>query len=249
MFSCGDYQKILKSQDSEFKYTQALNYYNNEDYNKSLQLFEDILTDFSDSKRSEEVYYHYIYSNFYIKDYVSAAYHFSNFNLKFPFSDRNEEMAYMSAYCYYKQSPRYNLDQEKTYKAIDILQEFIYNYPSSTRIDTINNLIFSLNNKLQTKTFEIVKLYYQTGKFPSAIYAADQFLNKFPETSFLEEISFIQIKSYFELAKNSIEEKKSKRVKDAIFACDNFLLSFDLGQYNEEVKAVYQQLKEIENGL
>jgi len=249
LISCSEYQKVLKSEDSEFKYTQALNYYNNEEYNKSLQLFEDILTDFSNLNRSEEIYYHYIYSNFHIKDYVSAAYHFDNFNLKFPLSKKNEEMAYMSAYCYYLQSPRFNLDQDKTYKAIDILQEFIYKYPNSSRIEQVNELIFDLNKKLEKKSFEIIKLYYETGKFNSAIYAVDNFLNSFPETSLLERLSLIQIKSHYELAKNSIDQKKQQRIKDAIFACDNFLLTFPSGHYNEEIQLIYQKLKEIENGL
>ena len=84
-FSCSEYQKVLKSDNIEYKYTKALEYYNNSDYLKSLQLLETVLTNFNDRQKSEEVYYHYIYATFYIKDYVSAAYHFNNFLLKIPF--------------------------------------------------------------------------------------------------------------------------------------------------------------------
>ena len=109
--------------------------------------------------------------------------------------------------------------------------------------------MISLNNKLQKKDFEIVKLYYKTGKFSSAIYAVDEFLNRFPETSYVEDVNFIQIKSYYELGKNSIEEKKEQRIKDAIFACNNFLLAFPEGNYNKEIESIYEKLKEIQNGL
>ena len=44
----------------------------------------------------------------------------------------------MSAYCYYLQSPRYNLDQEKTYIAIDELQLFISN--CTDKEDGVRNL-------------------------------------------------------------------------------------------------------------
>ena len=249
LFSCSKYQKVLKSEDSEFKYLQAVEYYNNEDYLRSLNLFEQLLTTFSDRQKTEDIYYYYVYSTFHVKDYTSAAYHFNNFNLKFPLSDKNEEMAFMSAYCYYLQSPRYNLEQEKTYVAIDELQLFISNCSDSARVAQANELVFDLNQKLEKKDFEIVKSYYETGKFRSAIYAIDDFLIRFPETTFLEDISFIQIQAYYELGKNSVEEKKEQRIKEAIFACDNFLLAFPSGNYTEEAKSMYQKLKEIQNGL
>ena len=72
--------------------------------------------------------------------------------------------------------------------------------------EKVNNLIFELNQKLEKKQFEIAKSYHETGKFQAAIYSVDDFLNRFPETSLLEDISFIQIKAYYELGKNSIED-------------------------------------------
>ena len=248
-FSCSEYQKILKSENVEFKYTQALQYYDNSDYARALQLFESILTSFNNPKQSEEIYYLYIYSNFYMRDYISSGYHFNNFNKKFPLSEKKEEMAFMFAYCQYLQSPRYTLDQQTTYDALNSLQQFSSDYPNSDSMKRVNELVINLNNKLQKKDFEIVKLYYKTGKFSSAIYAVDEFLNRFPETSYVEDVNFIQIKSYYELGKNSIEEKKEQRIKDAIFACNNFLLAFPEGNYNKEIESIYEKLKEIQNGL
>ena len=249
LFSCSEYQKVLKSSDVDFKHTQALQYYNNEDYARALQLFEPLLTSFNDRAKSEDIYYYYIYSNFYMQDYISSEYHFNNFILKFPLSEKKEEMSFMLAYCQYLQSPRHTLDQEKTYEALNSLQQFTSDYPGSNRMSQVNELVLDLNKKLQKKDFEIVKLYYQTGKFLSAIYAADEFLNNFPETHYIEELNFIQIKAHYELGKNSIEEKKEQRIKEAIFACDNFLLAFPSGNYNKEIESIYKKLKEMQNGL
>jgi len=249
LFSCSEYQAVLKSEDPESKYVQALEYYNNKDYSRSLSLFEQVLTAFNDRDKLENIYYHYVYSTFHIKDYISSSYHFNNFNIKFPASDKREEMAFMSAYCYYMQSPRYNLDQEMTHLAIEQLQLFISTYPNSDRINRASELILNLNKKLEKKDFEIAKSYYETGNFKSAIFAIDNFLNRFPETSYLHDLSFIQIKAYCELGQNSVEEKKEQRIKEAIFACDNFLLAFPSVNYTEEVKAMHQKLKEIQNGL
>ena len=247
--SCSQYQRILKSDNIELKYTEAVEYYDNGDYHRSLPIFESILTEFIDVKKTEDIYYYYIYSLFNVNDYNSSSYHCQNFSKKFPSSERKEEMDFMFAYCYYMQSPRYNLDQENTYKAIDELQFFITNYGNSDRSNQATQLVFDLNQKLEKKDFEIVKLYYDTGKFKSTISAVDDFLNRFPETSFLELIMFIQTQAYYELGKNSIEDKKVQRVKEAIFACDNFLLDFPEGKYNNEIVNIYEELKEIQNGL
>ena len=249
LFSCSEYQAVLKSEDPESKYIKALEYYNNEDYVRSLPLFEQVLTAFNDRNKLENIYYHYAYSNFYIKDYVSSAYHFNNFNVKFPFSEKRKEIAFMSAYCYYLQSPRYSLDQEMTHIAIEQLQLFISTYPDSDKVIRANELILNLNKKLEKKDFEIAKSYYETGNFQSAIYSIDDFFNRFPETSFSYDLSFIQLKAYYELGQNSIDEKKEQRIKEAIFACDNFLLAFPSGNYTEDAKFIYQKLKETQNGL
>ena len=250
--SCAQYrahQKVLKSTDPDFKYTQAVNYYENKDYARSLPLFEDLLTYYRGTEKSEDIYYYYIYCNYNLQDYMSTTYHAKNFASKFILSSRKEEISFLAAYCYYLESPRYNLDQTKTYEALDELQLFIANNPKSDSISRVNSLIFDLNKKLEKKNFEIAKLYYDIGKFKASIHAIDNFLSKFPETNFSQQINFIQIQAYYELGRNSVEEKKKQRVKEAIFACDNFLLAFPSGNYKEEAKSMYQKLKEIQNGL
>ena len=250
--SCGQYrayQKVVKSTDPDFQYTQALSYYQNGDYARSLQLFENLLGKFQERQKAESIYYHYIYCNYYMKDYLSAAYHAKNFNSKFILSDKKEEIAFLAAHCYYMDTPRSSLDQANTYKAIDELQLFINTYPSSDSLNRINDLMLDLNVKLEKKNFDLVKLYYETGKYQSAIYATNSYLLDFPESIFIEQINYIQLKSYYELAKNSIDEKKQQRLKEAIFACDNFLIAFPLGNYKNDVQGIYEKLKNLQNGL
>ena len=252
LFSCAQYrahQKVLKSTDPEFKYTQAVNYYDNKDYARSLPLFEDLLTHYRGTEKAEDIYYRYIYCNYFLQDYISTTYHAKNFASKFILSSKKEEIAFLAAYCYYLDSPRYNLDQTKTYEALDELQLFIANHPNSDSISRVNSLIFDLNKKLEKKNFEIAKLYYDIGKFKAAIHAIDNFLSNFPETVFSQQINFIQVQAYYELGRNSVEEKQEQRIKEAIFACDNFLIAFPNGEYAEEAKIIYEKLKNIQNGL
>ncbi|MED5307650.1 MAG: outer membrane protein assembly factor BamD [Bacteroidota bacterium] len=252
LISCSQYrafQKVSKSTDPDFQYEKAVYYFNNGEYNRSLELLENLLTIYKGTEKSEDIYYYYVYNNFYLKDYISTIFHADNFISNFVSSSRNEEIAFLSAFSHYIDTPRYSLDQKKTTNAIDALQNFIQSYPKSDSIKVATDYIISLNKRLQKKHFENAKQYFSTGKYKAAIHAIDYFLEDYPETDLREEISFIQVKSYFELGKNSIDEKKLQRIKEAIFACNNFLLAFVDGPYNKEVIEINKKLKDIENGL
>ena len=90
---------------------------------------------------------------------MSTTYHAKNFASKFILSSRKEEISFLAAYSYYLESPRYNLDQTKTYEALGELQLFITNHPKSDSVARVNTLIFDLNKKLEKKNLEIAKLY------------------------------------------------------------------------------------------
>ena len=57
--SCSKYQKLLKSSDMDFKYTEALKYYDDEKYEKAMALFEELIPLFRGTDRAEKVYYCY----------------------------------------------------------------------------------------------------------------------------------------------------------------------------------------------
>tara|TARA_Y100000589_G_scaffold74329_1_gene67677 strand:- start:8809 stop:9603 length:795 start_codon:yes stop_codon:yes gene_type:complete len=243
------YQQILKSENIEFQIEKAYEYYNSSDYARAIELFEILLPLYKGSSQAEDIYYHYIYCNYYMNDYISTSYHAKNFISKFVLSTKKEELSFLSSYCYYLDSPRFTLDQDNTLQAISELEKFINNFPQSDSLNVVNNLIFELNEKLQKKNFKIVSSYYDRGEFKAAIFAIDNFLSEYPETNFIEESRYIQVKSYFELGKNSIPEKKEQRVKEAIFACNDYLISFPNSVFIEEVNSIYQKLKILENGL
>ena len=50
---------------------------------------------------------------------------FKGFLEVFPNSSKAEEIAYMHAYCFYMQSPKVELEQTNTAKAIGMMQTFI----------------------------------------------------------------------------------------------------------------------------
>ena len=241
-YSCSKYQKLLKSDNFDVKYETALNLFNDQKYSRSLTLFEDILSEFKGSSKSEDIYYYYTFCLYNLGDYTSAAYHFNNFSKTFFSSEKAEEMAFMSAKCYYLDTPPSYYDQSNTFNAINQLELFISDYPHSSNIAEAQDLISKLYLIIEEKEFNIAYSYYKTGKFNSAIYAFNNFIEMYPNSKFLEDVFYFQTKSYFELAKNSVEEKKDLRTKEFIFAYRDFILTYPKSKYLGELKILRDEL-------
>src|SRR5215470_20203928 len=148
---CHGINKIVKNKDPEYKLRMAEKYYVAKKYNFAYQLFEDVVPYYKTSKQFEDIYYKMAYSTFYQKDYVNAENYFKSYLELFPNSPRAEEMDYMRAYCFYKQSPKPELDQTNTMKTIGMMQTFINTHPGSPRIKEANDIIDLCRSKLETK--------------------------------------------------------------------------------------------------
>ncbi len=213
--SCSDYQKVLKSSDYEWKYQKAKEYYDEEDYIRAINLFEELLTIYKGTSKAEDLYYYYAYCHYHQLDYILAGHYFRSFFQTFPFSKNAEEAEYLSAFCYYKDSPSFSLDQTYTLKAIEEMQLFINKHPESERVKEANGIIDKLRFKLEKKSYENASLYYHIGDYKAAITALKNSLKEFPDTEYREEIMFLTLKSSFLLADKSVISKKKDRYENA----------------------------------
>jgi len=245
LFGCSEYQKVLKSTDLDYKYTKAVEYYNDEKYNKAYPLFDELLTLYRGTPKAQDVYYYYAYTNYHIGDYILASYHFKNFYKTFPNHEKAEEAAFMVGYCYYLESPPYSLDQSYTYKAINELQLFVNTHPESERLYECNDLISELRGKLERKSFEKAKLYYETGYYMSAVIAFNNTLNDFPDTEYREEALFLRLESAYKLADNSIESKKLQRFIEAQTAYFDFTDNYPESPETDKATTLYEKVKVI----
>ena len=138
--SCSKYQKVLKSNDLTYKYEQALLYYNNKDFKRALPLFSELHQIMIGTANMQSISYYFAYCNYATGDNLMAAYLFEQYVKNFPNHKHTEECSYMTAYCYYLETPNYSLDPTNNYKAIKKLQEHINKYPNSKRTKECNIL-------------------------------------------------------------------------------------------------------------
>ena len=224
--SCSEYSKILKSTDTQEKYTKAIEYYENGECYKALPLFEELLGFMKGTEYNDDVYYYYAQVHYCLGQNYLANYYFKTFTKNYPNSEYAEECQFLAAMCSYKNSPRHSLDQGESVNAISEFQLFIDRYPSSNLKDSCNKMISELTYKLEYKKYEIVTLYHKTQKYKAAITALDGFVQEYPFSKHKEEVMFLLTESHFLYAENSIEKKKSERYKDCIDSYYNFVAAF-----------------------
>lgn len=246
--SCSKYQKIQKSQDYDYKYEKAKEYYDKEDYFRALSLFDQVMPFYRGTQDAEEIAYKYAYAYYNQKDYVMASFYFDRFAKTYPRSEKAEECMYMEAYCKYLDSPDYKLDQKSTKEALRDLQLFINAYPTSDRVEKCNELIDELRAKLQKKDFEIAKLYLKMDKYEAAVTSFDILLQDYPDTQYKEEALYYSIKSYYYYATGSVRSKKIERFREAADLYKKFVDLYPDSHYMKEVKYMADKaMKEIES--
>lgn len=243
IFSCSKYQKVLKSDDVNYKYDQAVKYYNNAEFNKALPIFNELIPIFKGTLKAEEIAYYFAYSHFSTGDYLMASYLFNRFIINFPRSKHAEESKFMVAYCHYKEAPEFSLDATNTSLAIDKFQNFIDKYPQSDSISRCNSLMDELRLNLSKKAFANAKQYHTTSNYRAAIISLDNVLIDYPEIENREEIYYLILESSYFLAINSIQSKKEKRLNMTIEYYNQFNDNFPESNYKVEVDKIFDITK------
>lgn len=241
--SCSGYQKLLKSANHDLKYQKALEYYEQKDYVKALSLLEGLSSVYIGTDRAEDVLYYYSYCHYFTGDYILGGYYFRHYVETYPRGKYVEEFSYMGAYCYYLDSPRSSLDQTNTHKAIKELQMFIDKYPSSEKVALCNDLIDGLRGKLEEKSFNNAKLYYNLALYKAANITLENSLEDYPDSKYREETLFLIVKSNYELSIRSVDELLEKRYKNTIERCRDFIEEFPESKYRENVDKMYRAIK------
>lgn len=250
--SCASkFGKIVKSKDKEYKLKMAEQYYAKKDYTKAQQLYTDVMPLFKGDPRFEDIYYKYAYTSYYLRDYENAENLFKTYTENFPNNPKVEECEYMRCICYYKQSPKVDLDQTNTTKTIALLQAFINTHPDSKRVSDATEIIDQCRKKLELKEYKNAQLYYDLGFYQSAGVAFSVLMDDFPDSDQGDEYALSSIKSYFKYAQLSVADKQEQRFDKVVADVTDFQQRFPQSKLLEEANSYKTQsedyLKKIQN--
>jgi len=249
--SCNNFGKIQKSKDFQYKLVKADEYFEKKKYNYAQQLYEELFPVYKGTPKFEDIYYKYAYCFYYLGMYSNAENLFKGYLEVFPNSKRAEEIDYMRAYSYYKQSPKIELEQVNTLKAMSMMQTFISTHPGSARIKEATKIIDEARAKLEIKDYRAAGLYYNLGHYRGAALAFADLLNNYPESLKGEEYKLMVVKSYFKFAKLSVEEKQIERFEKVVNEYQDFEERYPESKFLKEAKEISllsnKNIKAIQN--
>lgn len=211
VIGCGSYHKLLKSEDFEKQYTEALRCFYAKNYNKSAALFNKVISNLNGTTREDTIIFYFAKSLYYVNDLEQAAELMNSFRYKYARSPFTEESEYIYALCHYRQSGSYERDQSTSVKAIQAFTEYLNRHPESIKTEDIYVMVDELTRKLYQKRFNNASLYYKLGKYNAAITALKSTLKQYPEIPFKEEIMYLICKSWFDYAEKSVESRQLDR--------------------------------------
>ena len=236
---CSKFRKIQKSGDWKVKYEGALEYYEKEDYHRTIILLEDILPIIRGTEEAELGNFYLAYSYYYQKQYILSAHHFEEFVRIYGRSEYVMEAAYMHAYSLYLQSPDYQLDQTVTYEAVAAMQKFINRYPASEYAPEADRIIDDMQQKLERKAYEQCRLYYKLRRYKAALVVYDNFSKDFPDSDYNEEVSFLEIETSYDYARESITSRQEERFRAAADFYLAFLERYPNSKFLKDAEEIY----------
>ncbi len=245
--SCGNYNKILKSTDYEYKYKKAIEYYNDNQFVKSGTLLKELIGIYRGTNKADKVYYYFAKSMFGQRDYGMAGLYFSTLLKEYPTSEFAEDAQFMVGFSKYKLSPKPKLDQTVTKEAIESLELYNNLYPYSKRVEESKKLISQLQKKLQKKSYLNAKLYYDFKNYKAAVVALNNALVEYPQSFYREELMFMLLKSKYLLAMNSVADKKEQRLSNALDEYFSFADQYPESKHMREAKKFYKETAKILN--
>lgn len=246
--SCSEYQKALNKDDVEQKYIMAEKMYDSGKYNKAIRLFEQIAPGYKGKTNAENMFYMYADASYKMKQYGMSAHLFERFSMNYPRSEKSEKALFLSGKSFAELSPRYTKDQTDTYRAIDKLQEFIDKYHESEYAPEANEIVASLSQKIEKKYFEIAKQYNSiagyTRDYKAAVVALDNFLIDYPGTIYTEDALFYKFDSVYNIAINSVKNKKKERLEQAKAAYESLVKHKSETKYKSQANKMLEEIEE-----
>ena len=251
--SCNSYNRLLTTNNIDYKYEAAKAFYLKGEYAKATELLESIITLLKGSDKAEESLILLARSYYESGDYDTASQYFKVYYTNFPRGEFAEYARFYSGKSLFMDITEPELDQSGTYLAIGELQLFMEYFPLSSMRNEAQDMIVKMHDLLVEKDYLSAKLYYELGDFMAykgnnylaCIITAQNALKDYPFTGLREELSMLILKARYKMAHHSVEEKKLERYRETIDEYYAFKTEFPSSKYLDEAEDFFKEAKKF----
>ncbi len=254
-----EFSSVLKSSDKDFKYEYAKQCFAQGKFDNAITLLSEVVTAQKGRQNAQESLYMLAMAQYCNRDYEAASATFRKYFQSYPKGDFAEQASFYVGQSLFESMPDPRLDQSSTVGAINAYQNFMDYFPESSLREEAQKRLFILQDNLVMKEYLSAELYYNLGgyfgninsntesNYESCIITAQNALKTYPYTTMREKFSLLIMKSKFELAQNSSEEKRVERYRDAEDECYGFLNEFPESENCKTAEKFIAKCKKITN--
>jgi len=255
--SCAhEFNTVFKSQNYSYKYEYAKECFANGKYTRAITLLQELVTMQKGTENGQECLYMLAMAEYCAKDYATAAEYFKKYYQSYPKGYYADMAKFFTGQSLYMCTPEPRLDQSETLLAINEFQEYLDLFPEAKMRDDAQDRLLGLQAKLVLKELHNARLYYNLGSYfgnctnggnnyEACIITSQNALKDFPYTPIREEFAILIMKSKYELAQMSVEEKKLDRYQDAEDECYGFINQYPDSKERSTAEKYIKKCKEI----
>ena len=181
--------------------------------------------------------------------------YFKKYFSSYPHGTYSEMAEYYVGQSLFMSTPEPRLDQSGTIAAISAFQEYLDVYPDGKMKPTAQKRLFELQDKLVLKELYNARLYYNLGSYfgnctnggnnyEACVITSQNALKDYPYSDNREEFATLIMKSKFELAKMSVDERKYERFQDAEDECYGFINEYPDSKERKTAESYIEKCKE-----
>lgn len=237
--ACSKFRRIERSEDWRLKYEAGQNYFAKKDYYHTSILFEQILPIVRGLPEGEKVEFFLAYCQYYQKTYLLASNQFKVFYETYGRSSLAEEAFFMYAYSLYIASPDSELDQKSSVEAMGAMQTFLNQFPGSQFADKATEVVSMCQQKLEQKEYLNARQYLRLKYYQAAVIAFNNFKKTFPDSKYLEEITFLKVQAQYKLAQQSIVTKQLERYTSTVEYYRELTDGYPSSTYLKDAESMY----------
>ena len=144
--------------------------------------YKDFLATFAGDERSDYAQYRLAESYRSEREYALAEVEYRILINDYGYSDWVDDAFFLEGVCAFRQTPRFERDQTKSYQALERLNRFLQTFPSSPRLEEARAMIREIHEKLAHKDFTAAKLYFSKKHLDASLVYLNKIIDLYPET-------------------------------------------------------------------
>ncbi len=180
--SCGGPYTPKKMNLANDKLALADRLFDKGSYGSAAGEYKDFLATFAGDERSDYAQYRLAESYRFDTEYALAEVEYRILINDYGYSDYVDDAFFLEGVCAFRQTPRFEREQTKSYQALERLNRFLQMFPSSSRVEEARTTIREIHAKLAHKDFTAAKLYFSKKRYDASLVYLRKIIDLYPET-------------------------------------------------------------------